>query len=116
MKGVVTRADLYEYCERQHRGESEINEGNTAIRLKIKKCIEQEYAEQKNIKYMATANCSKGTLSTDSGASQLNLKFPDPNLESLGCSAQYQYVVQFKTLCPKMAKRLKIKDFNEYFN
>jgi len=116
IKGVVTKADLYEYCERQHRGESEINEGNAAIRLKIKQCVDQEYAEKRNIKYMATANCFKGTMRTDSGGSQLKLKFPDPILESLGCSAEYQYVVQFKTLCPQMAKRLKIKEFNEYFN
>jgi hypothetical protein len=109
MKGIVTRADIYEDCERDSGGITTKHGG----RLTLSQCIEQEYAEQKNIKYTATANCSKGTMSTDS-VSQLNLKFPDPDLETLPCGAEYQYVVQFKTLCPKMAKRLKVKSYDQY--
>jgi hypothetical protein len=109
MKGAITKADLHEYCARMAQ------EPETKI-IKIRQCVEQEYADQKNTKLMATANCSKGTMIVIEGASKLNLKFPDPDLESQGCGAEYQYIVQFKTLCPKMAERLKVKNFDEWRN
>ncbi len=59
MRGIITKADIQEYCERDPGGETRQYGG----KLTVAQCVAKYMREEGKAKLYAEANCSAGTIS-----------------------------------------------------
>lgn len=107
IKGIVTKADIQEYCERDPGGVTR----KTGGKLTLKQCVEQEYRSQKELDLKTTASCPLKTLSYRvNGTLIRSIKFPLPLDADTSCaSGMPPLISQFIILCPDAAKRLEME-------
>ncbi|MDO9425199.1 MAG: hypothetical protein Q7T93_00020 [Methylobacterium sp.] len=106
MRGIVTKADLQEYCERDPGGETKFYGG----KLTTAQCVAGHL--RKEARTMASeADCKAGTVVFSYGEGQpTRAKFPLGAAADTSCaSAMPLLVEQFKMLCPAAAKRLMVE-------
>ena len=102
LKGVVTKADVQEYCERDPGG---MRAGG---KLTVEQCISQIQQEIGRVELITTANCNAGTLTFRYGArAPEHAQFPLSKFADTSCaSGMPPLIEQFKMLCPTAASRL----------
>jgi hypothetical protein len=104
LKGLVTKADVIEYCERDPGG-STIKYGG---RKTISECVD-EHSYVLNTQLRTVADCSRGVLRFSSGSRpERVLRMPPPQ-DSSCASGVPPLLHQFQTLCPLAAKRYGVK-------
>lgn len=106
MRGVITKADLQEYCERDPGGETKAYGG----KLTKAQCVTKYLREEGGSPLSAEADCRAGTVSYRYGSRQAGrARFPiGPDGDTSCASGMPPLIEQFKTLCPAAARRLKI--------
>jgi hypothetical protein len=106
MKGIITKADMQEYCERDPGAITQKFGG----KLTVNQCIEQEYRKKRDIHLETTANCAAKTLSVRyNGRLDRSIRFPLSSDADTSCaSGMPPLISQFVVLCPDAAKRLGI--------
>ena len=98
MKGIITKADINEYCERDPGGTTTKYGG----KLTVNQCVAEYYAKQKNVEIQTTAHCGAQTLSFRYNQEPaVNVKFPLALGSDQSCASGI-------ILCPKTAQRLKM--------
>lgn len=102
LKGVVTTADVQEYCERDPGGM------RTGGKLTVEQCIAQIQQEIGRVEMISTANCDAGTLAFRYGTrTPQSVQFPMSTWADKSCaSGMPPLIEQFKILCPTAASRL----------
>jgi len=107
IKGIITKADMQEYCERDPGGIT-LNFGG---KLTVRQCVEQEYRKKKDTYFETTANCAAKTLSFRyNGKLDRSVRFPLSSDADTSCaSGMPPLITQFVVLCPDAAKRLGIE-------
>ncbi|MCJ2052829.1 hypothetical protein [Methylobacterium sp. J-070] len=107
MRGIVTKADLQEYCERDPGGETKQYGG----KLTKAQCVEGYLRTETRAVLSADANCRAGTVSYRAGGGKtMRLRFPlGPDGDTSCASGNPPMIEQFKMLCPAAAKRLKVE-------
>lgn len=107
IKGIVTRADIEEYCERDPGGMTK----KTGGKLTLRQCVEQEYRDQKEFVLETTASCPLKTLRFRiNGKLISSIKFPLSLDADTSCASGVPpLIMQFVILCPVAAKRLGIE-------
>lgn len=107
MRGVITKADLQEYCERDPGGETKEYGG----KLTTAQCVANYLRSEGQATMTAEANCRAGTVSYRYGDRQGGkARFPLGRDADTSCaSGMPPLVEQFKLLCPAAAKRLKVE-------
>ena len=107
IKGIITKADIQEYCERDPGGIT-LNFGG---KLTVRQCVEQEYRKKKDTYFETTANCAAKTLSFRyNGKLDRSVRFPLSSDADTSCaSGMPPLISQFVVLCPDAAKRLGIE-------
>jgi hypothetical protein len=106
MRGIVTKANVQEYCERDPGGETKQSNG----KLTIAQCVASNLRSVSRITMVAEANCRAGTVSYRYGDRQTGrARFPlGPDADTSCASGMPPLMRQFKMLCPAAAKRLKV--------
>ena len=106
-QGIVTKADLQEYCERDPGGETKQYGG----KLTTAQCVAKYLRSEGRPTMTAEANCRSGTVSYRYGDRQGGkTRFPlGPDADTSCASGMPPLVEQFKLLCPAAAKRLKVE-------
>ena len=92
MCGIVNKADLQEYCERDPGGETKQFGG----KLTTAQCVADYLRSEGRATMAAQANCKAGTVSYRYGDRQATM-------------ARFPRGPEFKMLCPAAAKRLKVE-------
>jgi hypothetical protein len=107
MDGIVTKADLREYCERDPGGETTQTSGS----LTVGQCVDKYWKEERGAKMRATADCKKGTLTLKDGSQKLRtVRFPlGTDAETSCASGMPPLMAQFRMLCPTAAKRMGVE-------
>lgn len=107
MRGMITKADLQEYCERDPGGETKAYGG----KLTTAQCVANYLRSEGRATMTAEANCRAGTVSYRYGERQGGkARFPlGPDADTSCASGMPPLVEQFKLLCPTAAKRLKVE-------
>ena len=107
MRGIVTKADLQEYCERDPGGETKQFGG----KLTTAQCVVNYLRSEGRATMAAEANCRAGTVSYRYGDRQAaKARFPLGADGDTSCaSGNPPMIEQFKMLCPAAAKRLKVE-------
>ena len=98
MTGVVTKADIKEYCRRDPGGET-VKYGG---KLSINSCIRKYMAETGGVELISTANCKTGALSFKHGKNAaVRASFPLSQDDDVSCASDMPpLIAQFKLLCP----------------
>jgi hypothetical protein len=106
IKGMITKADIQEYCERDPGGSTITYGGKETFAM----CVEKIYREEKDTQLIAIANCSTQVLTFRDGNNQeVKVRFPlAPNADQSCASGMPPLISQFKILCPAAANRLKM--------
>ncbi|KMO34398.1 hypothetical protein VQ02_19180 [Methylobacterium variabile] len=106
MRGIITKADLQEYCERDPGGETKQNGG----KLTVKQCVDKYLRQEARTELSAQANCRTGVVSYQYGGRPTGrARFPlGPDADTSCASGLPPMIEQFKILCPAAAKRLKV--------
>ena len=106
IKGIITKADIQEYCERDPGGSTIQYGGKETVAM----CVEKIYRKEKDKQLIATANCSTQVLTVrDYNNKEVQVRFPlAPNADQSCASGMPPLVSQFKILCPAAANRLKM--------
>jgi hypothetical protein len=103
MRGIITRADVQEYCDRDP-GEETVQYGPG--KLTIPQCVARYYRKLRNVKLLARADCARATLEFHDGGRVERLKFPTADTS---CSSGHSPLIsQFNMLCPKQAQELEM--------
>lgn len=107
MRGIVTKADLLEYCERDPGGETKATGG----RMTTAQCVAKYLRQEARTSMMSEANCRTGTVVFSYGDREpTRARFPlGPDADTSCASGMPPLVEQFKMLCPSAAKRLKVE-------
>ncbi|KAB7781897.1 hypothetical protein [Methylorubrum populi] len=107
MRGIITKADLQEYCERDPGGETKRYGG----KLTKSQCVENHLRTEGRSTMTAEANCRTGTVSYHYGDSQgARARFPlGADADTSCASGMPPLIEQFKMLCPAASKRLKVE-------
>lgn len=107
IKGLITRDDIQEYCERDPGGITRENGGG----LTVNQCVEQEYRDQKEFVLETTASCHLKTLRFRiNGKLIRSIRFPLRQDADTSCASGVPpLIMQFIILCPVAAKRLGIE-------
>lgn len=107
MRGVITKADLQEYCERDPGGETSQYGG----KLTKAQCVQKYLRTTGRVTMIAEANCRSATVSYRYDDRQGGkARFPlGPDADTSCASGMPPMVEQFKLLCPMAAKRLKVE-------
>lgn len=107
MRGIVTKADLQEYCERDPGGETKAYGG----KMTTAQCVARYLREEARTTMVSEANCKAGTVVFSYGDGKpTRAKFPLGADAATSCaSGMPPLVEQFKMLCPAAAKRLKVE-------
>jgi len=108
IEGILTQADVQEYCERDPGGETIAYGG----KLTIDQCVSKYLKTNGKDKFRSTANCEDGALSFyPSRGKARRVEFPLPQDSDTSCaSGMPPLIEQFKLLCPKAAQALKLMD------
>ena len=107
IRGIVTKADLQEYCDRDPGGITILNAG----KLTISQCVTQLQQETRKVEISSTANCNTGVLNFlyDKGAA-VRVKFPlAPNSDTSCASGMPPLIAQFKIMCPNASAQWGIQ-------
>src|SRR5262249_30521742 len=80
MKGIITEADIQEYCERDPGGETTAYGGKWTIR----ECTTHYLEEVRGVKLVARANCEQAVLDFDYGSRSKRVRFP---VQDTSCSS-----------------------------
>jgi hypothetical protein len=106
MRGVVTDADLREYCERDPGGETIKYNG----KMTIAQCITSYAKKVAGLKIVTVANCNTGEISFQYGNDvPLRARFPlGANTDTSCASGMPPVISQFQQLCPVAAKGLDV--------
>lgn len=98
MRGVVTKADLQEYCERDPGGETKQHGG----KLTKAQCVDGYLRTEMKAVLSVEANCRAGTVSYRVGRGQpMQARFPlGADADSSCASGIPPLAEQFKMLCP----------------
>ena len=107
MRGIVTKADLQEYCERDPGGETKAYGG----KLTTAQCVAGYLRKEARTTMVSEANCKAGTMVFSYGDGKpTRAKFPlGVDADTSCASGMPPLVEQFKMLCPTAAKRLKVE-------
>jgi hypothetical protein len=106
MRGIITKADLQEYCERDPGGETKQYGG----KLTIAQCVNRYLGKEKDTQLVAEANCRTGTISFRYGNQATRARFPmSPDADTTCASGMPPLMAQFKMLCPSAARRLRVE-------
>jgi len=105
MKGIITKADLQEYCERDPGGETRQYGG----KLTIGQCVANYLKSEARTELVAKANCRAGTIEFRYGSkAPSRARFPLRSDADTSCaSGNPPLIAQFKMLCPKAAGRMR---------
>jgi hypothetical protein len=104
MKGIITKADIQEYCERDPGGETKAYGG----KLTTTQCVEKYLRTEGRVQMSARANCGARTVEYQYGQNRpTRLKLPSDDTSC--ASGAPPMMAQFKMLCPTAAKRLGIE-------
>ncbi|CAO4183655.1 hypothetical protein [Methylorubrum aminovorans] len=108
MRGIITKADIQEYCERDPGGETKQYGG----KLTVRQCIDLYLREEGRATMSAQANCRAGTITYQYGGRVSGrARFPlGPDADTSCASGMPPMIRQFTILCPAAAKRLKVED------
>jgi hypothetical protein len=106
IKGIVTKADIQEYCERDPGGSTIKYGGKETFAM----CVEKIYRQEKDTQLIAVANCSTQVLTFREGNKQeAQVRFPlAPNADQSCASGMPPLISQFKILCPTAANKLRM--------
>jgi len=103
MSGIITRADVKEYCDRDP-GEETVQYG--AGKLTIAQCVARYFRKLQHVKLLARADCARATVEFHDGDRVVRLQLP---AEDTSCGSGHAPLLeQFRKLCPARAKELKI--------
>lgn len=107
MRGIVTKADLQEYCERDPGGETKQFGG----KLTTAQCVANYLRSEGRATMAAEANCRAGTVSYRYGDRKAGrARFPLGADGDTSCaSGNPPMIEQFKMLCSGAAKRVKVE-------
>lgn len=106
MKGIVTKADVQEYCERDPGGETQQYEG----KLTTAQCVRKYQRQEARSELTASANCRTGTVRFRYGSRVSSARFPlGPEADTSCASGMPPLIAQFKMLCPSAARRWNIE-------
>lgn len=108
MAGVVTKADMQEYCERDPGGETKAYGG----RLTTRQCVERYLAQERRTRLVSRADCRSGRITYSYGGREpVSARFPlGPDADTSCASGMPPLIAQFRMLCPKAAERMGVKD------
>ena len=108
MRGIVTKADLQEYCERDPGGETRAFGG----KLTKAQCVAKYLPETSGIALSSRANCETGTVVYQYGdRPERRARFPLGPLVDASCASGIPPLrEQFKVLCPSTAKRFRVDE------
>jgi|694.fasta_scaffold89307_4 hypothetical protein len=106
IKGMITKADIQEYCERDPGGSTIKYGGKDTFAM----CVEKIYRKEKDTQLIAIANCSTQVLTFREGNNQeVQVRFPlAPNSDQSCASGMPPLISQFKILCPAAANKMKM--------
>ncbi|WP_262298146.1 hypothetical protein [Microvirga sesbaniae] len=106
MTGMVTKADLQEYCERDPGGETKQNGG----KLTVAQCVAKYQKEEGRTVLTSKANCRTGTIEFRYGNNApQRARFPLKDDEDTSCaSGKPPLIAQFVIMCPTAARRMKL--------
>ena len=109
MRGIVAKADVQEYCERDPGGETRASGG----KLSLQQCVAKYVAETRDINLTSSANCKAGTIVFRYGKRATDrAKFPlRPDADTSCASPLSNLIPQFKILCPAAVKRFRLSRF-----
>lgn len=106
MTGMVTKADLQEYCERDPGGETKQNGG----KLTVAQCVAKYHRDEGRTVLTSRANCRTGTIEFRYGNNApKKARFPLGEDADTSCaSGMPPLIAQFVILCPAAARRMKL--------
>lgn len=106
IKGIITKADLQDYCERDPGGEVKPPGSKSGI----SQCVARHLKTESDVELLAMANCPVGLLEFQYGSqAPRHLKFPLRPKADVSCaSGNPPLIAQFKLLCPKAASRMRL--------
>ena len=104
MGGVVTKANVEEYCNRIMPDDKPARDAAVAA------CIQQSLPIARKTQLAARANCTKGTLEFSYGAETKRVQFPIAESADTSCaSGMPPLIAQFQKLCPQRAAELRVE-------
>jgi hypothetical protein len=104
MTGIVSRADVQEYCDRA-AGDETLPSGR---KLTTAQCVGRYFRKLRRVKLLARADCARATVEFHDGDRVERLQLP---AEDASCaSGGVPLVQQFIKLCPTRARELKMND------
>jgi len=84
IKGIITKADMQEYCGRDPGGITR----NFGGKLTVRQCVEKEYRKKKDTYFETTANCAAKTLSFRyNGKLDRSVRFPLSSDADTSCAS-----------------------------
>ena len=102
MSGIITLADVQEYCDRDAGGETRRYGG----RLTTAQCVSRYFRKLRHVKLVALADCARATLEFHDGDRVERLQFPT---KDTSCGSGHSPLIsQFNKLCPTRARELKM--------
>jgi hypothetical protein len=106
MLGVVTEADIEEYCERSLGGRTPPADKGSVVQ-----CLATTRTTVAKETLNAEANCTTGSLTfRDGNLLPKMVSFPIPPNADVSCaSGMPPLIEQFKILCPTMARRIGLE-------
>ncbi|MBB3020415.1 hypothetical protein FHR70_003496 [Microvirga lupini] len=107
MRGIITKADLEEYCERDPGGETKQYGG----KLTTGQCVSRYQKTERNIVLAAQADCRAGTIQFRYGSqAPRKVRFPLGEEADTSCASGLPPLIeQFKMLCPTAARRMGVE-------
>lgn len=107
MSGIVTKADVQEYCERDPGGETKAFGG----RLTTTQCVDKYVASTSGVTLSSRANCDSGTIAYRYDGVERRARFPlGPFVDRSCASGMPPLIEQFKVLCPRSHKAFRLDD------
>lgn len=104
MTGIITPADVQEYCERDPGAET-VQFGG---KLTTAQCVERYFAKLRNLKLLVRADCARATVEFHDGDRVERVRLPAADTSC--ASGNPPMIEQFIKLCPTRAKQLNIRD------
>ena len=105
MSGIITRADVQEYCDRD-AGEETVQYGPG--KLTIAQCVARYFRKLRHVKLLARADCARATVEFHDGDRVERVQLPAADVSC--ASGHPPLIEQFKRLCPTRAKELKVDE------
>jgi hypothetical protein len=104
MGGVVTKANVEEYCNRI------VPDDKPARDAAVAACIQESLPIARRTQLTARANCTKGTLEFSYGTETKRVQFPIAESADTSCaSGMPPLIAQFRKLCPRRSADLRVE-------